>query len=86
MVYDQSVDAYLAKFNNDGKRIWATYYGGEWSDRGKGCAVDDNNNVYLTGLTGSRRNISYNGHKNYLSPGASVCAFLVKFNSNANQE
>jgi hypothetical protein len=81
LTYNKSVDAFLAKFSSDGKRIWASYYGGDGGDRGYGCAVDDHNNVYLTGFTSTSNKIAINGYKNYLGSGYRINAFLVKFNS-----
>jgi hypothetical protein len=46
-------DAFLAKFNSSGNRIWATYYGGSLIDAGAGCCVDPYNNVYMVGHTWS---------------------------------
>ena len=73
-----SSTAFLAKFNADGIRQWATYYGGGDSDYGTGCTVDASGNVYLVGDTYSANNISLNGHQNQI--GGTSDAFLVKFN------
>jgi hypothetical protein len=72
-------DAYLAKFNSAGVRLWATYYGGTGGERGRGVAVDNLQNVYLTGSTSSVSSIAAGGHQNIL--GGSGDAFVVKFNS-----
>lgn len=47
------VDAMLMKFNNDGQRLWATYYGGTGADMFKYVAVDKNNNIFVGGYSGS---------------------------------
>ncbi|MEM1135762.1 MAG: SBBP repeat-containing protein [Bacteroidota bacterium] len=75
-------DAFLAKFNSEGIRQWATYYGGEdgRSDVATGVCTDNNGNVFLTGYTNSTVGIAFNGHDNSLSNYGD--AFLVKFNSN----
>lgn len=70
-------DAYLVKFNAQGERLWATFYGGSALDLGGKCAVDNENNVYLAGATTSEQDIAYNGHSNSLNDG--MDAFLVKF-------
>jgi gliding motility-associated-like protein len=72
-------NAFLVKFNNAGVRQWATYYGGNSGGVGNSCAVDNNGNVYLAGVTQSTNNIASGGHQNIIS--GSVDAFLVKFNS-----
>ena len=44
-------DAFIAKFNTDGKRIWATYYGdAQNSVEGESVAIDKANNIYITGI------------------------------------
>ncbi len=89
-----SVDAFLVKFDKNGNRIWATYYGGSFSDIGWSAAVDNNNNVYMVGTTNSINNISFNGFQSSHSGPVSLIgpdplpgsvyqdAFIVKFDSN----
>ena len=73
-------DALLVKFDPNGNRIWATYYGGSGTDEGYTVTVDDSFNVYLAGTTNSTANIAASGYQNFFSGGASD-AFLVKFDS-----
>lgn len=80
-------DAFLVKFNTQGTRLWATYYGGLGNEGGisnilfgKNLAVDINNNVYLSGTTESTSNISFNGFQNTHGGGIYDCYF-VKFDS-----
>lgn len=73
-------DGFLVKFNNNGIRQWATYYGGSDGDGAKSCATDSNGNVYLAGYTSSFDNIAMNGHQMYIG-GNIYDSFLVKFNS-----
>ncbi len=40
-------DAFLCKFDADGKQIWGTYFGGPGTDRGWGLAIDSQDNLYL---------------------------------------
>jgi uncharacterized protein (TIGR02145 family) len=73
-------DAFLAKFDTSGVRIWGTYYGGSLSDGGHGCAVDISGNVYLSGFTRSVNNISTPGcHQPNHGAGPDNDLFLVKF-------
>jgi len=44
-------DAFVAKFNENGQRLWATYYGGEGQDEGNTIAVDRFGFVYMAGTT-----------------------------------
>lgn len=76
-------DAFLAKFDSTGARIWATYYGGTIEDYGFSCTVDDSDNVFIAGSTVSLNNISSNGHQNI--KGGSYDAYLVKFNPNGTR-
>jgi hypothetical protein len=74
-------DAMLVKFNSNGVRQWATYYGGLQPESGKACAVDGSGNIYLAGWTGSAVNISTPGvHQETF--GGLRDGFVAKFNSN----
>jgi hypothetical protein len=42
-------DVFILKFNSQGQRLWATYYGSNGRDKGYGIAVDSQNSVYFTG-------------------------------------
>lgn len=79
----------LVKFDPAGNRIWATYYGNSTQQTfGLGCAVDKEDNVYLSGMTISTDSIAYQGYKNYFSGTPSAANFdiyLVKFDSAGNR-
>jgi hypothetical protein len=77
-----TTDAFLVKFNGNGVRQWATYYGdtGLNIEMGWGCASDGSGNIYLSGFTSSTVNIASAGHQNTYG-GGGYDAFLVKFNS-----
>ncbi|WP_294962254.1 T9SS type B sorting domain-containing protein [uncultured Flavobacterium sp.] len=73
-----SYDSFFAKFNADGTRLWATYYGGSKSEDIFKIVVSDNDNVYVGGSTMSDNNIATPGshqqaHGNYWD------GFLAKF-------
>ncbi|CAC9975642.1 DUF7948 domain-containing protein [Flavobacterium panici] len=82
-------DAFLAKFNNSGVRLWATYFGGEYEDSGFAIDVDNNNNIYMIGLTNSTTGIAINSkfqtHIN-VDPAFSntIDGFLTKFGPTGN--
>ncbi len=80
-VWAGSYDGFLVKFNSNGIRIWATYYGGSGMENGNSCATDAAGNVYFAGRAGSATNIAASGHQNSLGGGAND-AFIVKFDSN----
>jgi len=71
-------DAVVVRLDSNGKREWATYYGGDVDDHGYSIAVSQTENAYVAGATTSgflpRRetgvSISLHGHDD---------AFLVKF-------
>jgi hypothetical protein len=69
-------DAFLAKFNYAGARQWSTYYGGSGDDQCLGVCSDLNNNIYLTGNTGSSNGISTSS-----SGITSGSVYVAKFNS-----
>ncbi len=73
-------DGFLVKFNSDGVRQWATYYGGGNNEAGTKVSIDDGDNVYMTGYTMSGNAIATSGaHQTALA--SSRDAFIVKFNS-----
>ncbi|MDI1353776.1 MAG: T9SS type A sorting domain-containing protein [bacterium] len=78
-------DAFLAKFNTNGVRQWATWYGGTGSETDGHCATDGSNNVYLTAVTASNSTTQTfagtPGSYQYNYGGGQRDAFLVKFNS-----
>ncbi|MES2654456.1 MAG: SBBP repeat-containing protein [Bacteroidota bacterium] len=76
-------DAFIAKFNTNGVRQWATYYGGSNMDYGKGIATDANGNIIITGNTASTNAIATIGaYQTIFSGGIDGDAYIAKFNSN----
>ncbi len=73
-------DAFIVKFNSAGARLWATYYGGAYSENAGAIGVDNFGNVYVSGQTNSDTGIATPGsHLTNFVEGP--MAFLVKFNS-----
>jgi gliding motility-associated-like protein len=74
-------DAYLVKLNSSGIREWGTYYGGFSADKGNDISFDNDNNVYLVGVTGSYGNIATsNTHQPNHAPGyLDDDGFIAKF-------
>ena len=78
-------DAFLAKFDSAGNRLWSTYYGSDDGDFGHKICLDILGNVYMTGITMSFTGMSTTGAYQALNYG-SYDAFLVKFTSSCVQK
>ena len=78
--FNGGYDAFLAKFNSAGTRIWGTYYGGSGNDLIKGITVDPSNNVLICGSTASGSGIASGGWDNVYDGGGND-GFIVKFNT-----
>lgn len=48
---NNTYDAFLAKFNASGARLWGTYYGGEQNEEMGGIVVNKNGYIYMFGTT-----------------------------------
>jgi hypothetical protein len=74
-----SADGLLVKYDANGNRLWATYYGGSSADYCLSVAVDAfSGNVYVVGYCTSTASIATVGaHQTVLSGG--IDCFLVKF-------
>lgn len=59
--FSGDIDGFLTKVDTDGELIWATYFGGDQTDRTYGITVDDNGYVYVAGSTFSNNNIATTG-------------------------
>jgi hypothetical protein len=82
IVYGDGQDAYIAKFNNNGIRQWATYFGGSNDDIGRGIAIVTDGNIIITGQTSSSNAITTVGAHQTIFGGGHTDAFIVKFNTN----
>lgn len=79
--FSGSVDGYLAKFNRNGMRLWATYLGGAAADWPTSVAVNTLGGVYICGYSGSSTGITTPGAYqpvNSVAPASEP--FLMKFN------
>jgi gliding motility-associated-like protein len=73
-------NAFLAKFDGNGVRLWGTYYGGSNTDYNFDACIDIYGSIYMSGYTGSNSGIATNGAYQTLLSG-STNAFLTKFSS-----
>ncbi len=80
-------DAFAAKFTNAGVLSWASYYGGTGGDNFYDIAVDQLNNILITGSTASPNFFTVNpGGGTYFQPAlgnANGNVAIVKLNNNA---
>lgn len=76
-------EAFLVKVNPaNGARLWGTFYGGNSDDRGYDCAVDNNGNVYMAGLSANTvGNIIATPNSHQPVTVGNSGAYLVKFNA-----
>ncbi len=74
-------DAFLAKFNTEGSRLWATYYGGSGYDVGAGICTDNSGNIYMGGTTSSSFGIATPAAHQLIYGGGAYDAFLTKFDT-----
>lgn len=74
-------DAFVAKYDTDGNRIWSTYFGGEADDFGQSIDVDANGNIFITGLTFSANGIATAGTHQPLNRGNGD-TFVAKLTNN----
>jgi len=77
-----SNDGFLAKLDNNGVRVWGTYYGGAGDDFVYACAISGTNAIFMSGRTTSTNNISTVGSHQAAFAGGGNDAFLVKFDAN----
>lgn len=75
--YRDKVDAFVAKINSDSAIEWLTFIGGNGDDDGQSIAVDDNDNVYVTGFS----DVSWGKPIHPIRPNSSD-AYLAKLDSN----
>ncbi|HEY5535374.1 MAG TPA: SBBP repeat-containing protein [Ignavibacteria bacterium] len=47
------LDAYIIKFDNNGVRLWATFYGGNRDEYATGVVINSSNDIYIAGFTHS---------------------------------
>ncbi len=80
------INGFLAKFDQNCKRHWGTYYGGKTLTIVNDVCTDAEGNVYICGITGSDSGIATKG--SYLDTIiflSSYHGFLVKFNAYGNR-
>ncbi len=78
-------DAILGKFNTNGKRVWATYYGGDSNDVLCAITLDTGENIFACGETASPNKIATAGEfqTSLLPP---YNPFIIKFDSGGHRK
>lgn len=95
-------NAFLVKFNREGQRMWATYFGGQGgyinpddgfnhgtvSGRGHSIACDTLGNIYMAGITWSNSGIATPGAYQTALNGVNFWPdlYLVKFHNDGTRE
>ena len=74
-------DIYIAKYNSSGTLIWVKQFGGNFSDRAYDLAIDQNNDVYVTGQFYGQVNF---GSFSLSSNANSKDIFLLKLDPSGN--
>lgn len=80
-------DGFVAKFSNEGERLWGTYYGGNDYDGIYSVCNDSLNDVFISGFTLSQNNISTPlvHQENLAGFGLNTDGFIAKLTSNGNR-
>jgi gliding motility-associated-like protein len=80
-------DAFIAKFDSNGNRLWSTFYGGEGSDGFTNISISNDNYLYASGIQNSSTNISTPGsfQENYVATNITVGGMIVKFDLNGQR-
>ena len=84
--YGGNEDAFIAKFNNSGGLLWASYIGGRGQESGYSITADStgrdgSGNIYVTGVTSSTDSIATIGSYQSSYGGGSLDGFVSKFNT-----
>jgi len=77
-------DAFIIKMDNNGNPLWTTYYGGSGSENSFGITSDLNNNIIISGFTGSTDFPLSQGAFQTSNKGL-YDAYIVKMNETGNR-
>jgi hypothetical protein len=80
----KSFDIFVAKFDNNGKLIWARQMGGPNADRGESVFLDANLNVYIVGYFRDSCDFDPGSGKFLLKSAGDVDVFVTKLDRNGN--
>lgn len=78
-------DVYVRKLDSDGNMVWTVTLGGASEDRGLGIAIDQNQNILITGSFQDTADLDPGiGSYELTAPDFSSIGFVVKLNSGGN--
>jgi hypothetical protein len=77
-------DGFVAKYDKDGNYVWAKSIGGNGFDQAYGVAVDNNDNVYVTGYFVNSADFNSGASPAILTSAGLNDAFLAKYDANGN--
>ena len=77
-------DAFIAKYDRHGIKVWSTYFGGSADDFGQSIDLDAAGNVFITGLTFSTNGIATTGTHQTVNNGNGD-TFIAKFTNNGTK-
>ncbi|CDT29333.1 hypothetical protein BN1088_640001 [Sphingobacterium sp. PM2-P1-29] len=76
-----NIDAFIAKFDSAGQRLWGSYFGGSGNDLLYSVTTDSTNAIYCSGMTDSDSDIATTGaHQTAIGGTTEFDACIVKFN------
>lgn len=78
-VFGGGADGFLAQFDNNGQRLWGTYYGDSGTQLNPLVVPDKEGNIYFGGSTDSAAGIATTGSYQPAYGGGGQDGFLVKF-------
>jgi hypothetical protein len=73
-------DAFVAKFDSNGHRLWATYFGDTLTETARGLAINSVNEIFISGTTFSSDHIAY-GNAYQFQLGGISDLYFAKFNT-----
>jgi hypothetical protein len=79
----KSGEIFIAKYDSDGQLIWAKSAGGDFDDGGgRGLAVDDDSNIYVTGSFWDEATFGAGESNQTVLAGQNLDIFLAKYDTN----
>ena len=79
--FKQTHDGYVLKLDENGVRIWGTYYGGTGEEWIYSSSLDKNDNIFLVGYTESSNDIATPNAHQPLRSGYTKEGFIAQINS-----